>query len=628
MNRSYVLALVLALGGLLALAVGAPLSAGPAPEEQAPAGEPGADAGETAAPAGPAAAGDAQAPAPPPAAAPETPFAAALREKLAPPRTEGGAEIEERETLSAFYAARGELPAWVTPKGLTPGALAAAAEIQNADSWGLDAKAFALPEIGPADAAAPDLALAAQVAAEVAFSQAALKYIRHARGWRIPNPTALLTSNLDRRPQPFDAAAALEAAASAEDSGVSLRGHHPKHDQFEKLRAKYLAARDKGKTPLKALKDQPLSPGARHEQVAVLRRRLGGRVPPVKDKPGDAAFYDEELRAAVVAFQQNQKIEPADGVVNEATRLALNKAEKTDAQKLLANMEEWRWMMADMGDLYILANVPEFMLHLVKNGQTIWSERIVAGETGKQTAIFSRRIKHIVLRPKWRVPESIKVKELWPSLLRGGGLMNKYGLRLETKDGQPLDFHAIDWTKADIRDYEVTQPPGRNSVLGDVKFSFPSPHTIFMHDTPDKYMFNKGRRTLSHGCLRLRDPMRLAEILLAEDKGWTPGQIAELGKSGPLNNEVPIERRIPIHITYFTAWVGDAGAVQSFPDVYGHERRIGLALEGKWDKIDKGRDHLAPVEPDRSLPGRVAKSKSKGEDDSEDLFGGLFGGIF
>jgi murein L,D-transpeptidase YcbB/YkuD len=266
------------------------------------------------------------------------------------------------------------------------------------------------------------------------------------------------------------------------------------------------------------------------------------------------------------------------------------------AKRLRANMEMWRWMNEDMGAMHVLNNIPEFMQYVYKDGQIIRTEKIVAGMLDKQSSIFSRPLKYVVLRPQWRVPESIKVNELWPSLLRGGGLMRQYDLQLETKDGQPLDWHKIEWSKVDIRNYEVTQRSGPKSVLGHVKFSFPSQHTIYMHDTPDKWMFKSAQRTLSHGCLRVKNPMELAEIILKEDKGWDKAKIAELDQSGPMNNEIAIDKRIPIHLVYFTAWVADDGRLKIFGDVYGHEKRVTQALDGDWDKINKGRDHLAPVE--------------------------------
>ena len=277
------------------------------------------------------------------------------------------------------------------------------------------------------------------------------------------------------------------------------------------------------------------------------------------------------------------------------------------AKRLRANMEMWRWKWPDIGDFHLIANVPAYVIRVVENGKTIHSERIVVGELGKQTSIFSRRLHDVTFRPMWRVPESIKVRELWPSLLRGGGMMRQYGLEVETKGGRRLDWRTMDWASTDIRNYEVVQPPGPKSAMGYVKFSFPSQHTIFMHDTPDKWMFNQGQRTLSAGCLRLRNPLRVAEIVLAHDKGWDAAKVDELAKRGPQNNEVLIDGRIPMHIVYQTAWVDEDGKLELFKDIYGHEKRVTLALDGKWDQIDKGRNHLARPVPDQH---EVARARS------------------
>ena len=282
-----------------------------------------------------------------------------------------------------------------------------------------------------------------------------------------------------------------------------------------------------------------------------------------------------------------------------------NAAPNAAAKRLRANMEMWRWKWPDIGDFHIIANVPAYMIDVVKDGKTIHTERIVVGELGKQTSIFSRRLQDVTFRPMWRVPESIKVRELWPSLLRGGGMMRQYGLEVETKSGRRLDWRTMDWANTDIRDYEVVQPPGAKSAMGYVKFSFPSQHTIFMHDTPDKWMFGQRQRTLSAGCLRLRNPLRMAELVLEHDKGWDAAKVDELAKLGPLNNEVLIDGRIPMHIVYQTAWVDEDGTLKTYSDIYGHERRVTLALDGRWDEISKGRNHLAPHVPDRRQISRA-----------------------
>jgi murein L,D-transpeptidase YcbB/YkuD len=558
-------------------------------------------------------------------AAPETPVGLALKAKIeALPADGTDEEKKEREAIAAFYGARAYAPLWIEGNGFSAKAAVLMQEIENAAAWGLDPKDFVLLfTFKPGSAA---LQPAEDVAeADLGISLAALKYARYARGGRIMNPTEQLNSNLDRRPQLIAPSEVLQGLAGADDAGAYLAGTNPKHEQFVRLRDKYLAVTAKGKIPA----GPDLTPGMKDPQVAALRQRLGVRVEAIGNNEGDAEHYDPGLEAAVIAFKESRKLTPANGTVDAATRAALNKSEKGDAKKIQANMEMWRWMNPDLGDMYMIANVPEFMIRLMKGGEMLHTERIVAGETGKQSSIFSRPLKNIVFRPMWRVPESIKVKELWPSLLRGGGLMRQYGLEVETKDGKPLDYRTMDWTKLDIRNYEVVQPPGRKSVLGVVKFSFPSQHTIFMHDTPDKWMFNSSQRTLSHGCLRLRNPVRMAELILAEDKGWDAAKIAELIRSGPLNNEVVMDKKIRMHITYFTQWVDDSGALKSYPDVYGHEKRVVQALAGKWNEIAKGRDHLAPIAPDMGLatkPQQTASTKAS-KSASEDFLGSFFGGF-
>ncbi|MGO9547068.1 MAG: L,D-transpeptidase family protein [Rhodomicrobium sp.] len=314
----------------------------------------------------------------------------------------------------------------------------------------------------------------------------------------------------------------------------------------------------------------------------------------ILDGIAEAGEPDAYLRGLNPAHPQFEKL--------RQKYLALSGSGKksSEAKKLLANMEEWRWMPADMGSVYIWNNIPEFTQRVVKNGEVIRKERIVAGETGKQTPIFSRPLKKVTFKPTWIVPDSIKVRELWPSLLRGGGLMRQWALEVRTKEGKPVNWRKVNWSTADIREYDVIQPNGPKTVLGKVKFSFPSQHTVFMHDTrqEDKWMFNVAQRTYSHGCMRVADPMGLAKIALREDKGWDAAHVMELFNKGPLNNEIVLDRKIPVHMTYFTAFVDDDGKLHTFSDVYGHERRITLALEGKWDRIVRGRDHLAPVELD------------------------------
>ena len=157
---------------------------------------------------------------------------------------------------------------------------------------------------------------------------------------------------------------------------------------------------------------------------------------------------------------------------------------------LLANMEQWRWMPADLGSHHIAVNIPEFTVRVMKDGAAIHTERIVTGKYETQTPIFSDRMRTVVFQPSWNVPESIKINELLPKLRAGGNPIAGQGLAIK-RNGRDIDVWDIDWDTADIRQYHIYQPPGDANVLGIVKFLFPNKHAVYLHDTPSKKLFNR-----------------------------------------------------------------------------------------------------------------------------------------
>jgi murein L,D-transpeptidase YcbB/YkuD len=539
------------------------------------------------------------APAVTPAPAPQDPLGIALQQKLTAPakaRADEG-QAQDRAALVGFYAARVYAPIWVTSNGFNAKATAVIAEFGKADDWGLSAADFAPPVIiaGAGDAPSPD----ALANAELELSLAALKYARYARGGRIIDPATQLSSYLDRKPQLLEPKDVIEKLAAANEADAYLRGLNPQQPEFEKLRQKYLEMRKATAAAQVVMlpAGKVLAPGKSDPQVPLLRQRLKVALA----AGADPNLYDDALKAAVVAYQTEQGTRP-DGYVGNATRALLNDVEVLGPEKLIANMEEWRWMPEDRGELYVTVNIPEFTLRIVKNGAVIHTERVITGLVDKQTPVFSETMKSIAFQPRWNVPNSIKVNELYPSLARGGTSFRRQGLRL-SRNGRDIDPESVDWGSTDIRNYDVYQPPGASNVLGELKFNFPNKHTVYMHDTNARQLFEQPSRPFSHGCMRVREPRRMAEILLNEDKGWDAAKIADLIANGPPNNEVPIDRKIGVHVTYFTAWVDEQGALQTARDVYGHERRISQALAGEWAQIAKGPNHLAPVRAPQTVYG-------------------------
>jgi len=570
---------------------------------------------------------------------PPAPAALAIKARLAERRDRSAlATPEEVKAIGAFFEARDGKSLFADANGLTPRAVALLAELGRADEWALPAS-----ELVPAKAPVNAKALSeAEVAdAEVRISFAVLKYARFARGGRIPEPSKQLATYIDRAPQLVDPKVVLETLAAADKPDQALAGFNPKHPTFEILRKAYNEARlaKAAGQDIESFPSGPsLKPGGRHPHVALVRRQLKVALPEVDGVAGDPLVYDAKLVDAVIAFQVASGLERPDGIVGGKTRAALNRLTPPSARKLAANMEQWRWMPDDLGATHIAVNIPEFTLRMVRDKAVVHTERVVTGLVTNQTPLFSDKLATVVLQPDWILPESIKVNEALPSLLSGGGMFYSSGLRIKRGE-KAVDPHSVDWYSANLKAYTFYQPPGASNALGQVKFLFPNKHAVYMHDTPSKKLFNSSSRAFSHGCVRVRDPVKLAELVLGQDKGWDAATVRDLLENGPEDNKVALDTKVPVHFTYFTAAPDATGQIRTFADIYGHEQRIALALEGRWGDIDIPGDHLAPIE-DREFEYRAIAVERRREREYEqqyyyqakkdpigNIFKNLFGGF-
>ena len=254
-------------------------------------------------------------------------------------------------------------------------------------------------------------------------------------------------------------------------------------------------------------------------------------------------------------------------------------------QRLIVNMERWRWMPADLGSYYVWNNIPAFTARVMKGGKSIYVEKVIVGQVKYATPIFSADMRSIVFNPDWTVPETIKLEDLRPRLRQTrGGVPDVSVLRdnqlTVSYQGRPVNAETVDWERANILSYTFTQAPGPDNVLGTLKFNFPNRHAVYMHDTVQPALFNQTVRTLSHGCIRVHQPDRLALLLLAEDKGWTEQQVKDQLAKGR-NSGVTLSRPVPVHLTYFTVAFDGIGKMRTYDDVYDLDKKMAVALFGK-----------------------------------------------
>ncbi|HZI02287.1 MAG TPA: L,D-transpeptidase family protein [Flavisolibacter sp.] len=277
----------------------------------------------------------------------------------------------------------------------------------------------------------------------------------------------------------------------------------------------------------------------------------------------NSPVFTPELTEAVKKVQYRYGYKQS-GVVDAALIKELNVPVETRITQLQANMERLQQMPAVTGGTRLIANIPEFKLHVYEGERLVFDMNVVVGTTANKTVTFNDEMKHIVFSPYWNVPPSIVKNEILPHMKRNRDYLwrNNY-VQTGTENGLPV----------------IRQLPGPKNALGQVKFLFPNNHNIYFHDTPAKSLFELRKRAFSHGCIRLAEPAKLAEYLLRNDPEWTPAKIAkamDAGKEQWVNLTAPV----PIAITYFTAWVDNDGTLHFREDIYGHDKAAAKKTAG------------------------------------------------
>jgi murein L,D-transpeptidase YcbB/YkuD len=539
----------------------------------------------------------------------------------------------QREALVEFYSVPDQRLLWVDQNGLTERAKSVMAEIAKADDYGLRASDYALPDAASFNASDPKVRewLAES---EVKVSYAVLDYAKDARGGRIE--PLRLSKNLDPSlalPEPSEVLASI---AIRSDPGAYLRSFQPDQPQFEALRQKLLELRggkvEQPKPDVVIIPDGPvLKFGMEHEHVALVRKRL--------DVPSGSneTQFDEAVLEAVRQFQASKGVR-ADGMVGGGTRRLLNGGQQRQEEvtnparmrQILVNMERWRWLPHDLGSFYVTVNIPEFTLRVVKDNEATLTARVVVGKRNTQTPVINDEMEEVVFNPYWNVPNSIKNEEIAPYFGGGGGffggwdtsILQRHGLRLKIGN-RIIDPDTVDWSRYDLRNFDLVQPPGPGNVLGRVKFLFPNPHDVYMHDTTQKHLFANTVRAESHGCMRVQNPDRLAEVILAHDKRWSQAQVQSAFDTGG-DHHVMLDNKIPVYITYFTIRVNDDGSFSTFNDLYGHDARMSAALDGRGYVPDAFMDETVASNQQWGVPtGRRYRPgrNSTGADFTRSLFG-------
>ncbi|GAB3294674.1 L,D-transpeptidase family protein [Hymenobacter tenuis] len=371
---------------------------------------------------------------------------------------------------------------------------------------------------------------------------------------------------------------------------------HPEYDRLKKALADYREIqRNGGWATVPA--GTRLKPGAASPAVTALRARLlggpaaaaestatpavavsntGGTQPAASTAP--APTYDPELVAAVKEFQTQNGLKP-DGIVAGETVRLLNIPVSERIDQIILNMERWRWIPKKFEPNYLLVNIPDYTLHVVEDNKEAFTMRVIVGKTLNATPIFSDKMEFVVLAPYWNVPYSIIDKELRPKLAADAyGTLERLNMEVVKGWGAkatPVDPTSIDWSNLTEKTWKYTlrKRPGPKNDLGDVKFIFPNSNDIYLHDTPHDELFSQTKRGFSHGCVRVAEPIKLAEYLLRNKPGWDRATIMDT-IAGGREKYITLPEKLPVYLVYFTTWADENGKLHFRDDIYGHDKAL------------------------------------------------------
>ena len=289
---------------------------------------------------------------------------------------------------------------------------------------------------------------------------------------------------------------------------------------------------------------------------------------------GTGSGSSADLPAAVKSFQELHSI-AATGVVDDKTLAALNVPLDWRIQQVAINLQRWRWMPDDLGERHFFVNIPYYHLVARESGKPVMDIRVVVGKPGNNTPIFSEDMETVVFSPYWNIPDTIAENETAPAVARDPNYLARQGieiLRVSASGTATLNASEVDWDNPEaVKGLVFRQRPGDGNALGHVKFLFPNPHNVYLHDTPADALFAKPGRAFSHGCIRVEEPEALAKYVLKGYPEWDDEAIFAAMRSG-VEKHVKMKTKIPVHIAYFTAWVDENGGLHFQPDIYGYDR--------------------------------------------------------
>ena len=378
---------------------------------------------------------------------------------------------------------------------------------------------------------------------------------------------------IERSMDPVDT---KEFAGSLEESHLEDTSHL----KLEFALAQYRNLQNKGGWP--SVPGGPtMRKGDSGPRIATLRNRLliSGDVEEVNEQHSD--LFDDEMVQAVRRFQERHG-RTVDGIVGRNTLMDLNVPVEQRVRQIELNLERWQQLPRNLGERFIMVNTASFQLEVVENDQRLMKMRVVAGRRSRCTPEVSGELTYLVINPYWHIPHGIAKRDILPKIQEDPNYLVRQSILVFENwesDAPRIDAQSVEWSKVTERSFafKLRQEPGPGNALGRVKFAFPNPFSVYLHGTPSQSLFRRAQRDFSSGCVRIEEPIELASLLLESEPGWSRKRIINTVRTGK-TQVVRLSEKIPVHLSYWTAWVDENGTIHFRDDIYGRDKSLEALL--------------------------------------------------
>lgn len=373
----------------------------------------------------------------------------------------------------------------------------------------------------------------------------------------------------------------LQRLEKGEKASYILAELAPDHVVYKSLKKALKSYRDVGiieNSTTVIASGKLIKPGEDSDRIPDIASRLFELGYYKKSPDSVGTRYIKELQTSLEDFQKDHGLN-TDGVIGNTTIENLNLTSEDRYHQILVNMERWRWYPRDLGKHYILVNIPDYELYVVKDGDTIRNHKTMVGTEARKTPVFSDEIDYIIYNPTWTIPPTIMKNDVIPGASRDVGYLRKKNIRMYDRSGKEVDPSNVNWSSSSPRSYTYRQPAGPSNPLGLVKIIYPNEYMIYLHDTPSKSLFEKNARAQSSGCVRVENVLDLAKYLISDQKEFDDEKIEKILKSGN-TTQIAMKQEIKVHHFYWTTYQ-KKDTTRFIDDIYDLDKKLWNLLKPK-----------------------------------------------